>query len=177
MAAPPGQARGGLYDPTYEHDACGVAFVAHLGAPASHEVISRALWALEHLEHRGAEGADADTGDGAGLLIQMPHDFLSEEVGFELPGPGSYGVFVCFLPSDRKDRQQGERLIETTVEAEGQRVLGWRDVPVVPEHCGATARAVAPCIRQLFIGAGDAVEDQDALERKLYVIRRVVEKQ
>ena len=121
MAAPPGQARGGLYDPTYEHDACGVAFVAHLGAPASHEVISRALWALEHLEHRGAEGADADTGDGAGLLIQMPHDFLAEEVGFELPQAGRYGVFVCFLPSDRKDRQQAERLIETTVEAEGQR--------------------------------------------------------
>jgi glutamate synthase domain-containing protein 2/glutamate synthase domain-containing protein 1/glutamate synthase domain-containing protein 3 len=177
MAAPPGQARGGLYDPTYEHDACGVAFVAHLGAPASHEVISRALWALEHLEHRGAEGADANTGDGAGLLVQMPHDFLAEEVDFELAQAGRYGVFVCFLPRDGRDREQAERLIEATVEAEGQRVLGWRDVPVVPEHCGATARAVAPCIRQLFIGAGDSVDDQDALERKLYVIRRVVEKQ
>jgi glutamate synthase domain-containing protein 2/glutamate synthase domain-containing protein 1/glutamate synthase domain-containing protein 3 len=176
MPAPQGQARGGLYDPTYEHDACGVAFVAHLGAPASHEVISRALWALEHLEHRGAEGADADTGDGAGLLIQMPHDFLAQEVDFELPEPGGYGVFVCFLPSDQKARGAAERLIEQTVEAEGQRVLGWREVPVVPEHCGTTARAVAPCIRQLFIGAGDAVQDQDALERKLYVIRRVIEK-
>jgi glutamate synthase domain-containing protein 2/glutamate synthase domain-containing protein 1/glutamate synthase domain-containing protein 3 len=176
MPAPQGQARGGLYDPTYEHDACGVAFVAHLGAPASHEVISRALWALEHLEHRGAEGADADTGDGAGLLIQMPHDFLAQEVDFELPEPGGYGVFVCFLPSDRKARGAAERLIEETVEAEGQRVLGWREVPVVPEHCGTTARAVAPCIRQLFIGAGDAVQDQNALERKLYVIRRVIEK-
>ncbi len=177
MTSPPnGQAGGGLYDPTYEHDACGVAFVAHLGAPASHEVISRALWALEHLEHRGAEGADADTGDGAGLLIQMPHEFLGAEVDFELPVGGRYGVAVCFLPSDQFAREHGERLLETTVEAEGQRVLGWRDVPVDPEHCGATAHAVAPCIRQLFIGAGDAIEDQDALERKLYVIRRVVEK-
>src|SRR4051812_27833484 len=177
MAAPPGQARGGLYDPTYEHDACGVAFVAHLGAPASHEVISRALWALEHLEHRGAEGADANTGDGAGLLVQMPHDFLAEEVDFELPAGGRYGVAVCFLPSDEHAREHAERLLETTVEAEGQRVLGWRDVPVDPAHCGATAGATAPHIRQLFIEAGEGVEDQDALERKPYVIRRVVEKQ
>jgi glutamate synthase (NADPH) large chain len=177
VTSPPnGQAGRGLYDPTYEHDACGVAFVAHLGAPASHEVISRALWALEHLEHRGAEGAD-DTGDGAGLLIQMPHEFLTAEVDFALPAPGRYGVAVCFLPSDQFAREHAERLLETTVEAEGQRVLGWRDVRVQPEHCGSTARAVAPCIRQFFIEAGDGIEDQDALERKLYVIRRVVEKQ
>ncbi|MEA2235257.1 MAG: glutamate synthase large chain, partial [Solirubrobacteraceae bacterium] len=176
MPAPHGQAGRGLYDPTYEHDACGVAFVAHLGAPASHEVISRALWALEHLEHRGAEGADADTGDGAGLLIQMPHEFLRAEVDFELPVAGRYGVAVCFLPSDQFAREHAERLLVTTVEAEGQRVLGWRDVGVDPEHCGRTARAAAPCIRHLFIEAGDGIEDQDAFERKLYVIRRVVEK-
>ena len=100
MAPPQARAPGGLYDPSYEHDACGVAFVARLGAPASHEVISRALWALEHLEHRGAEGADADTGDGAGILVQLPDRFLREEVAFELPEPGRYGVAVCFLPGD-----------------------------------------------------------------------------
>ena len=175
LTSPPnGQAGRGLYDPTYEHDACGVAFVAHLGAPASHEVISRALWALEHLEHRGAEGAD-DTGDGAGLLIQIPHEFFTAEVDFELPVAGRYGVAVCFLPSDQFAREHAERLLETTVEAEGQRVLGWRDVPVESEHCGSTARAVAPCIRQIFIEAGDGVEDQDALERKLYVVRKRAE--
>ena len=176
MAPPSGRAGHGLYDPTYEHDACGVAFVARLGAPASHEVISRALWALEHLEHRGAEGADADTGDGAGILVQLPDELLRAEVPFELPEAGRYGVGVCFLPSDEFAREHAERLIAETVEAEGQRVLGWRDVPVVPEHCGTIARAAAPCIRQLFVGAADDVEDQDALERRLYVIRRVVER-
>jgi glutamate synthase domain-containing protein 2/glutamate synthase domain-containing protein 1/glutamate synthase domain-containing protein 3 len=176
MPLPQFRAPGGLYDPSYEHDACGVAFVAHLGAPASHEVISRALWALEHLEHRGAEGADADTGDGAGILLQTPDRFLREEVGFELPEPGRYGVAVCFLPSDEWACEHAVGLIERNVEAEGQRVLGWRDVPVEPEHCGAIARAVAPCIRQLFVGASDDLEDQGALERKLYVIRRAVER-
>ncbi|MGH2744368.1 MAG: glutamate synthase large subunit [Thermoleophilaceae bacterium] len=170
------RAPGGLYDRSYEHDACGVAFVARLGAPASHEVISRALWALEHLEHRGAEGADSDTGDGAGILTQLPDGFLRAEAGLDLPEPGRYGVAMCFLPGDEWAREHAEGLLERTVEEEGQRVLGWRDVPVVPEHCGTTARAVAPCIRQLFVAAGDGVEDQDALERRLYVIRRVVEK-
>jgi glutamate synthase (NADPH) large chain len=177
MAPPHGRAGHGLYDPTYEHDACGVAFVARLGAPASHEVISRALWALEHLEHRGAEGADPDTGDGAGILVQLSDELLRPDVPFELPDKGRYGVAVCFLPSDEFAREHAERLITETVEAEGQIVLGWRDVPVEPEHCGTAARAVAPCIRQLFVGANSSLEDQDAFERKLYVIRRVAEKQ
>jgi glutamate synthase (NADPH) large chain len=177
MAPTDVRAPGGLYDPSHEHDACGVAFVARLAAPASHEVISRALWALEHLEHRGAEGADADTGDGAGILIQLPDGFLRDEVPFELPEPGRYGVAVCFLPVDLAERERAERLLERTVADEGQRVLGWRDVPVVPEHCGTIARAAAPCIRQLFVAAGDGVDDPDALERRLYVIRRVVEKE
>jgi glutamate synthase domain-containing protein 2/glutamate synthase domain-containing protein 1/glutamate synthase domain-containing protein 3 len=176
MAPPQVRAPGGLYDSGYEHDACGVAFVAHLGAPASHEVISRALWALEHLEHRGAEGADADTGDGAGILLQTPDRFLREQLDFELPDAGRYGVAVCFLPSDEWAREHAEGLIERNVEEEGQRVLGWRDVPVVPEHCGVAARSVAPCIRQLFVAAADDLADQDAFERKLYVIRRGVEK-
>jgi glutamate synthase (NADPH) large chain len=147
--------------------------VARLGAPASHEVISRALWALEHLEHRGAEGADPDTGDGAGILIQLPDAFLRGETGFALPDLGRYGVALCFLP--REDGDEARQLIEHTVEAEGQRVLGWREVPVEDEACGTTARAVAPRIEQLFVEAGDGIEDQDAFERRLYVIRRLVE--
>jgi glutamate synthase (NADPH) large chain len=176
MAPPQARAPGGPYDPSYEHDACGVAFVARLGSPASHEVISRALWALEHLEHRGAEGADPDTGDGAGILAQLPHELLRAEAGFELPEPGRYGVAMCFLPRERSVREEAARLLERTVEEEGQRVLGWRDVPVDDRHCGVTARSVAPRIRQLFVAAGTDLTDQDAFERKLYVIRRVVEK-
>jgi glutamate synthase domain-containing protein 2/glutamate synthase domain-containing protein 1/glutamate synthase domain-containing protein 3 len=176
MSLPHGRAHGGLYDPTYEHDACGVAFVARLGAPASHEVVSRALWALEHLEHRGAEGADPDTGDGAGILLQLPDEFLRGEAGFEVPEKGRYGVAVCFLPRDDAARAETVRLIEQAVRDERQHVLGWRDVPVNDEHCGTTARSVAPYIQHLFVGAGDEVTDQDAFERKLYVIRRVIEK-
>src|SRR5918997_561099 len=125
------RAARGLYDPTSERDACGVAFVARLGAPASHEVISRALWALEHLEHRGAEGADPDTGDGAGILVQLPDELLRRDAGLELPELGRYGVAVCFLPVDESECTRAERLLERTVAEEGQRVLGWRDVPVV----------------------------------------------
>jgi glutamate synthase domain-containing protein 2/glutamate synthase domain-containing protein 1/glutamate synthase domain-containing protein 3 len=136
-------------------------------------VISRALWALEHLEHRGAAGADPDSGDGAGILVQLPDAFFRDEAGLELPPLGRYGVAMCFLP--RSDGDEARQLIERAVESEGQRVLGWREVPVVDEACGISARAVAPRIEQLFVGAGDDMEDQDTFERKLYVIRRVVE--
>jgi glutamate synthase domain-containing protein 2/glutamate synthase domain-containing protein 1/glutamate synthase domain-containing protein 3 len=166
------QAQRGLYDPSYEHDACGVAFVARLRAPASHEVVARALHALERMEHRGAEGADPDTGDGAGILIQLPDAFLRAEAGFELPEEGSYGVAVCFLPPGNPT--EAMRLLEQTVEEEGQHVLGWREVPVNEGACGSASRAVAPRVAQLFVGAGD-VRDQDHFERKLYVIRRRVE--
>jgi glutamate synthase (NADPH) large chain len=165
----------GLYDPAYEHDACGVAFVARLRAPASHEVVVRALRALDHLEHRGAEGADPFTGDGAGILVQLPDELLRVTAGVELPPAGRYGVAMCFLPQDADRRGEAIKLLERTVEAEGQRVLGWRDVPIDEDACGRTARACMPHVAQLFVGAGDAIEDQDALERKLYVIRRVVE--
>jgi glutamate synthase domain-containing protein 2/glutamate synthase domain-containing protein 1/glutamate synthase domain-containing protein 3 len=164
-----------LYDPSFEHDACGVAFVARLGRPASHEVVARALLALERLEHRGAEGADADTGDGAGILLQLPHEFLRTAADFELPEEGRYGVATCFLPRDEGARAQAVELLERTVETEGQQVLGWRDVPVVASECGRVAGAAAPHICQLFVGAGGRIADQDSLERKLYVIRRVVE--
>jgi glutamate synthase domain-containing protein 2/glutamate synthase domain-containing protein 1/glutamate synthase domain-containing protein 3 len=169
----PSQAAG-LYDPRYEHDACGVGMVARLDNHATHEVVERALTALENLEHRGASGADPLTGDGAGILMQIPDELLRAQVSFELPPPGSYGVLMCFLPTDDRARARIEALLERTVREEAQRLLGWRDVPVRPEHTGATAGLARPVIRQLFVGAAGGL-DQDAFERKLYVIRRVCE--
>ncbi len=166
----------GLYDPRYEHDACGVGMVARLDNRATHDVVRRALTALENLEHRGAAGADARTGDGAGILLQIPDEFLRQVVDFELPPPGRYGVLVCFLPTNDRVRSKLEGLLELNVRVEGQQVLGWRDVPVREEHVGTTANLSRPVIRQLFVGAGPAhSEDQDAFERKLYVIRRICE--
>jgi len=164
----------GLYDPRFEHDACGVGMVARLDNRPTHEVISRAITALENLEHRGASGADPRTGDGAGILMQMPDELLRAVVDFELPAAGAYGVLMCFLPTDPAVRARLEGQLERTVVAEGQRLLGWRDVPVRPEHTGEVAGACRPEIRQLFVGAGTAEESgRDAFERKLYVIRRV----
>ncbi|HEY2140556.1 MAG TPA: glutamate synthase large subunit [Solirubrobacteraceae bacterium] len=164
----------GLYDPRYEHDACGVGMVARLDNVPTHEVVSRAITALENLEHRGASGADPCTGDGAGILLQMPDELLRAAVEFELPAPGAYGVMMCFLPTDPDVRGRLEELLERTVRAEGQRVLGWREVPVCEEHAGEVAGACRPVVRQLFVGAASD-DDQDAFERKLYVIRRVCE--
>jgi glutamate synthase domain-containing protein 2/glutamate synthase domain-containing protein 1/glutamate synthase domain-containing protein 3 len=173
----------GLYDPRYEHDACGVGMVARLDNVPTHEVITRSITALENLEHRGASGADPCTGDGAGILMQMPDELLRSVVGFELPPPGSYGVLMCFLPTDAAARQRHEALLERIVRDEGQQLLGWRDVPVNEEHTGEVAAACRPVIRQLFVGArgwgSDQKNDypegtrQDAFERKLYVIRRI----
>jgi glutamate synthase domain-containing protein 2/glutamate synthase domain-containing protein 1/glutamate synthase domain-containing protein 3 len=169
----PSQAAG-LYDPRYEHDACGVGMVARLDNLATHEVVTRAITALENLEHRGASGADPLTGDGAGILMQMPDELLRALAGFELPPTGAYGVMMCFLPTDDAPRERIEGLLGRTVVEEGQSLLGWRDVPVCPEQTGATAGACRPVIRQLFVGAAEGL-DQDSFERKLYVIRRVCE--
>jgi glutamate synthase (NADPH/NADH) large chain/glutamate synthase (ferredoxin) len=166
----------GLYDPRFEHDACGVAMVAKLDNVPSHDVVVRALEALDNLEHRGAEGADVKTGDGAGILSQIPDAFFRAVCDFELPAPGEYGVGVCFMPRDAALRSKVEELLELNVRVEGQQVLGWRDVPIDEQHVGETANAARPHIRQLFIGAGPGFQDdQDAFERKLYVIRRIVE--
>jgi glutamate synthase domain-containing protein 2/glutamate synthase domain-containing protein 1/glutamate synthase domain-containing protein 3 len=166
----------GLYDPRFEHDACGVGMVARLDNVPTHEVIARSIIALENLEHRGATGADACTGDGAGILMQMPDELMRAVSGCTLPPLGSYGVLMCFLPNDADARARLEALVERTVLAEGQAVLGWRDVPVCEEHTGEVAGACRPVIRQLFVGAGPScADDQDAFERKLYVIRRVCE--
>src|SRR5436305_3860323 len=159
----------GLYDPAFEHDACGVAFVARLDGGPTHEAVSRALSALENLEHRGAAGADADTGDGAGSLVQMPDVFLRAAAELSLPPRGAYGVAVCFLPQKASRRLELEQLLEDTVESEGQTVLGWRDVPVDGRHVGSHARLFAPVVRQLFVAAPPDLTG-DAFERKLYVI-------
>ncbi len=171
---PPGA--NGLYDPVNEHDACGIALVAKLWGDPTHAVVEKALDALENLEHRGAEGADPNTGDGAGILLQVPDAFLRAAAGVELPPPGRYGVGVCYLPADAERRLALEQLIEELIEAEGQRAIWWRDVPIDERHVGETARLCAPVIRQVLIAAADEIEDQDAFERKLYVIRRVIEK-
>jgi len=171
------QQADGLYDERYEHDACGVAVVARLDNIPSHEVVRLGIEAVANLEHRGAAGADPETGDGAGLLLQMPDEFLREIAGFELPPAGSYGVAMCFLPTDSAEQSELTALLERITLEEGQRVLGWRDVPTDDRRIGPTARASQPTIRQLFIGAGPAHDtDQDAFERKLYVIRRLAEK-
>src|SRR3954452_11061917 len=168
--------RIGLYDPTYEHDACGVAMVAKLDAIASHETVERAIVALENLEHRGAAGADPNTGDGAGILLQLPDEFLRGVNGTELPPLGAYGVCVCFLPREEARRAELEQLLEQTVADEGQRVIAWRDVPVDKDYVGITANLYAPYVKQLVVAASDELAtDQDAFERKLYVIRRVAE--
>jgi glutamate synthase domain-containing protein 2/glutamate synthase domain-containing protein 1/glutamate synthase domain-containing protein 3 len=173
--APPGAT--GLYHPTHEHDSCGIALVAKLWGEASHAVVEKALDALENMEHRGAEGADPNTGDGAGILLQIPDAFIRGAVaGIDLPAPGRYGVGVCYLPTDPERRLALEQLIEDTIAAEGQRAMWWRDVPVDDRFVGETARLSAPVIRQVLIEADPEVEDQGAFERKLYVIRRVIER-
>ena len=163
----------GLYAADYEHDACGVAFVARLDGIPQHETVLRALEALENLAHRGAQGADPDTGDGAGILMRIPDAFFRAVVGDGLPAPGRYGVAMCFLPTDAGRRGELEQLLVSLVEEEGQSVVAWRDVPVDPAHVGRTAAVTVPVMRQLVVAAGAAVaDDQDAFERKLYVIRR-----
>jgi glutamate synthase domain-containing protein 2/glutamate synthase domain-containing protein 1/glutamate synthase domain-containing protein 3 len=168
----------GLYDPANEHDACGIALVAKLRGEPSPTVVQKALDALENLEHRGAEGADPNTGDGAGILLQIPDAFFrGVAAGLELPPVGRYGVGVCYLPADPERRLRLEQLIEETIVAEGQRPIWWRDVPVDDRHVGDTARLCAPVIRQVLIEASEDVLDQDAFERKLYVIRRLIERE
>ncbi len=169
-------AQHGLYDPAHEHDACGVGFVAHIKGQKSHGIVEQALKILENLDHRGAVGADQLMGDGAGILIQLPDTLYREEwaaMGVELPPPGEYGVGMVFLPKEHASRLACEQELERAVKAEGQVVLGWRDVPVNRDMPMSPAvRAKEPVLRQIFIGRGSDVIVQDALERKLYVIRK-----
>ncbi|AMP08279.1 GXGXG motif family protein [Collimonas arenae] len=166
----------GLYDPANEHDACGVGFIAHIKGKKSHSVIEQGLLILKNLDHRGAVGADKLMGDGAGILIQVPDQFYREEMaklGVTLPPPGEFGVGMVFLPKENASRIACEQEIERAVLAEGQVVLGWRDVPVdIEMPMSPTVRDKEPVIRQIFIGRGPDIMVTDALERKLYVIRK-----
>ena len=173
---PPAQ---GLYDPRHEHDACGVGFVVHIKGRKSHDIVAKALQVLVNLLHRGACGCEPNTGDGAGILIQMPDRFLrrvTASLGIALPPPGEYGCGLVFLPRDPLQREKVQVLLHSIVEEEGQRLLGWRDVPTDDRLLGATARSVEPHIKQVFIGRGPGPADQAAFERKLYVIRKLFEK-
>ncbi|QDD66213.1 glutamate synthase subunit alpha [Herbaspirillum seropedicae] len=166
----------GLYDPANEHDACGVGFIAHIKGKKSHSIVDQGLLILKNLDHRGAVGADPLMGDGAGILIQIPDQYYREEMakqGVDLPPPGEYGVGMVFLPKENASRIACEQEIERSVLAEGQIVLGWRDVPVDRDMpMSPTVREKEPVIRQIFIGRGPDVMVTDALERKLYVIRK-----
>src|SRR5262249_4081368 len=173
---PPG--KQGLYDPQFEHDACGVGFLVNVKGRKSHGLIQQALQILRNLDHRGACGCEANTGDGAGILLQMPHEFLktvSKQAGVVLPGAAEYGVGMIYLPPDAAERRACEKVFEQIVVEEGQRFLGWRTVPTDNAPLGETAKASEPCIRQAFIGRHHKLSDDMAFERKLYVIRKRAE--
>ncbi|WP_454792950.1 glutamate synthase large subunit [Mycolicibacterium lutetiense] len=165
----------GLYNPAYEHDACGVAMVADIHGRRSRDIVDKAITALVNLEHRGAQGAEPNTGDGAGILLQVPDSFLREvckvEEGFDLPEPGSYATGIAFLPQSSRDASTAAEAVEKIVEAEGLKVLGWRPVPTDDSSLGALARDAMPTFRQLFIGGASGMD----LERKAYVVRKRAE--
>jgi glutamate synthase (NADPH/NADH) large chain len=167
----------GLYDPRNEHDACGIGFVANIKNRKSHRIIEQGLEILMNLRHRGAVGADPLAGDGSGIMIQVPDAFMREEcarLGFQLPAPGEYAVGMVFLPRDERTRQRCIEAFETIVPAEGQHILGWRDVPTDNSVLGESVKPIEPIIRQVFIGRGPACADVAAFERKLFVIRKQV---
>jgi glutamate synthase (NADPH/NADH) large chain len=163
----------GMYDPRNEHDACGVGFVATLTGVASHALVEQALTVLRNLEHRGATGSEPDSGDGAGILLQVPDAFLREVTGFELPEAGSYAVGIAFLPAQESEAAVSQ--LETIAAEEGLNVLGWRDVPVTPDLLGNGARATMPAFRQLFVA--DSVSTGIALDRKAFVLRKRAERE
>ncbi|MCI0749251.1 MAG: glutamate synthase subunit alpha, partial [Nevskiales bacterium] len=165
----------GLYDPAFEHDACGVGFVVDIQGRTSHRILQQAIQVLKNLDHRGACGCEVNTGDGAGVLLQMPHTFLKEAcrpARIALPGPGEYGSGLVFLPRNVTLRRRLEERFGDIVESEGQTLLGWRTVPTNNKMLGETARSCEPFIRQVFIGRNPQLTDDLAFERKLYVIRK-----
>ncbi|HTZ81858.1 MAG TPA: glutamate synthase large subunit [Candidatus Acidoferrales bacterium] len=169
----------GLYHPAHEHDACGIGFVASVSGNKSHDIIRKGIQVLVNLAHRGACGCDPETGDGAGVLIQIPHKFFTrecEKLGFALPGPGSYGVGMIFLPVEKHPRLQCEGILERIVREEGLTPLGWRDTPVYASAIGRVARASQPYIQQIFIRSAPGL-DEETFERKLYVVRKRAEKE
>ena len=175
LGPPPKQ---GLYDPQFEHDACGVGFVVNIKGRKSHSIVSDALQILVNLDHRGAVGCEINTGDGAGILMQMPHDFLvkaTSKLGIKLPAFGQYGMGMLFMPQDKIERTSVQKAFEKIIGEEGQTVLGWRDIPTDNSSLGKTAQSSEPFMMQVFIGRDASIKDDLAFERKLYVIRKVAE--
>jgi len=169
--------RTGLYDPMHERDSCGVGFIADMKNRKSHEIVAKGLQILVNLDHRGAVGADPKLGDGCGILVQIPHRFFFDEcgrLGIHLPAAGDYAVGQFFMPRDPAARAEVEAIVNRVIEEEGQVLLGWRDVPVNSEDLGAAVREVEPVHRQVFIGRGPGVTDEDDFERKLLILRKVV---
>ncbi len=169
----------GLYDPQYEHDSCGIGFVVNTKGKKSNDIVRHALTVLKNLYHRGACGCEANTGDGAGILMQIPHAFFRKvcsEIGIYLPSSGEYGIGIVFLPPDPYDRRECEKRLEDIIIEEGQYLLGWRTVPTNNASIGNTARLCEPCVRQVFIGRNSKIQDDMAFERKLYVIRKGAER-
>ena len=167
----------GLWHPSHEKDSCGVGFIAHLKGKRSHDIVQKTLTMNANMDHRGASGSDPDTGDGAGLLVQMPDKFLRKEMakkGIELPPEGDYGSGVVFLSPDPSEREAAMQVFEHIIADEGQAFLGWRTVPVKSEILGKTSGRYEPCIKQLFIGKSVDITDSQDFERKLYIIRRRV---
>ena len=174
-ALPPKQ---GLYDPINEHDACGVGFIVNIKGRKSHDIINQGLEILKNIAHRGAVGADLLAGDGAGILIQTPDAFLRDEcvkAGISLPELGEYGVGMLFLPRDAETRAKCEQIISKEIVAEGQSLLGWRDVPTNNDGIGDSVKVIEPVVRQVFIAKGSNCADQNAFERKLFIIRKIIE--
>ncbi|MHB8594053.1 MAG: glutamate synthase subunit alpha, partial [Acidimicrobiales bacterium] len=173
--------RSGLYDPTFEHDACGIALVADLHGRRSHAMVDRGLTALEHLDHRGATGADAATGDGAGILVQMPDRFLRAVLAFPLPEEGAYASGLVFLPTDPDDAAKAQRRVEELAGEEGLLVAGWRDVPCEPEGLGDSAVRGMPTIRQLVVAPPETPRGPDgsvdalAVDRLAFCLRKRIE--
>ncbi len=168
----------GLYDPQFEHDACGIGFVAHMKGQKSHQLVTDGLQILVNLDHRGAVGCEPNTGDGAGILIQTPHEFfvkVTSALGFTLPAVGQYAAGMLFMPQDYDQRQAVKQSLAKIIADEGQKLLGWRDIPTDNSSLGKTAQAAEPFMMQVFVGRNPALPDEAAFERKLYVIRKVAE--
>ena len=171
----------GLYNPAYEHDSCGVAMVADMHGRRSRDIVDKAITALLNMEHRGAQGAEPNTGDGAGILLQVPDEFLRAVVDFELPEPGSYATGIAFLPQSSRDAAAACESVGKIVEAEGLTMLGWRDVPTDDSSLGALARDAMPTFRQVFVALGERSDgewssaDSMDLERRAYVVRKRAE--
>ena len=175
MSQPGFPSAQGLYSPQHEHDSCGVGFIVHLKGQKSHKIVDDGITALEHLDHRGACGCEVNTGDGAGVLIQMPHDFLAHVCahdGLRLPAAGQYGAGLFFASPNERATEQAMALFRIIVEEEGQHLLGWRRVPTDNTSVGHTAKLAEPFMYHAFVGRGTKVADDDGFERKLYIIRR-----